>query len=469
MAEDRKQELKQLLHEALANLEIRQRSANRSRLPTIIGVDEYGRLLQQSWTSHSYNSQSVETYYKIHVTDETTKSKLLDFIRIEFAPSIHEDRIQSASFLICGSGIGGGWPLDYLLEQLLKITIVYGIERAVSDFDKCAQNTPGSFQYMALLHGIKIDTEIQIFEGIKLVPLSNSSSELPNYLPPQMGDGPLSVNFLSKVLLVIDASISPVFHKPFPEIFRGGYEKGHFPFQVEVNGKKFTDSGQDNFRSAICQALSLACNSAVEIPVKWQFLAADKLFNLNFSSVSGGTYRIDVASLPSQSKVTETEIVEAKRLYNLLINLDNGTFKKLQIPIDRWIKSKTSINPVDKIIDLGIALEALYLPKNKTDQLSLSLRLRASWHLGKNKSERKELIDEFDAIYTLRSKAVHNGELPPTVKIRKGNQNKPGKSVPTSEFIPRAQELCRDSILKILEDGKFLDDDYWNDLILGEE
>ena len=34
------------------------------------------------------------------------------------------------------------------------------------------------------------------------------------------------------------------------------------------------------------------------------------------------------------------------------------------------------------------------------------------------------------------------------------------------EFITRAQDLCRDSILKILEDREFPD---WNDLILGEE
>ena len=101
------------------------------------------------------------------------------------------------------------------------------------------------------------------------------------------------------------------------------------------------------------------------------------------------------------------------------MNLNKNTGNNLQIPIDRWIKSKTSINPVDKIIDLGIALEAIYLPKNKTDQLSLSLRLRASWHLGKNKSERKELIDEFDAIYTLRSKAVHNGEVPDEIKLER--------------------------------------------------
>ena len=41
MTEDRKQELEQLLHEALVHLEIRLDSANRHQLPPIINVNEY--------------------------------------------------------------------------------------------------------------------------------------------------------------------------------------------------------------------------------------------------------------------------------------------------------------------------------------------------------------------------------------------------------------------------------------------
>ena len=67
-------------------------------------------------------------------------------------------------------------------------------------------------------------------------------------------------------------------------------------------------------------------------------------------------------------------------------------------------------------------------------------------------------MDEFKAIYDLRSMAVHNGEVPKRIKIRKE------ESVPTSAFIPRAQDLCRQSIIKILKNGKFPD---WNNLILG--
>ena len=154
----------------------------------------------------------------------------------------------------------------------------------------------------------------------------------------------------------------------------------------------------------------------------------------------------------------EVQIPEIKRRYEDLVNLDSDTRERLQIAIDRWIKLKVEDNPVDKMIDLGIAFESLYLPSDSVDQLAFQFRLSASWHLGKDKADREKLMDEFKAIYTLRSKVVHNGELPPRIKIRKG------KSVPTSEFIPRAQNLCLDSIKKILEEKEFPD---WNSLVLG--
>ena len=88
------------------------------------------------------------------------------------------------------------------------------------------------------------------------------------------------------------------------------------------------------------------------------------------------------------------------------------------------------------MIDLGIAFEALYLPKGNREQLSFQFRLHAAWHLGRNKADRAMLMDEFKAIYVLRSKAVHNGEVSEKIQIRKGEER-----IDTSEFIPRAQDL----------------------------
>ena len=123
------------------------------------------------------------------------------------------------------------------------------------------------------------------------------------------------------------------------------------------------------------------------------------------------------------------------------------------------MKSKVSRNQVDKIIDLGIAFEALHLSDiSETTELSFRLRLRAAWLLGKDQVHRQELMKDFSKIYEWRSKAVHTGRLPNKTK------KTPYTPEETEAFIAKAQDLCRDSIMKILEDGKFPD---WSSLILG--
>ncbi len=453
MTDDRKQELTHLLQEATIpeNLEIRSElnTANRYQLPSIININEYRSILQQYWIRHSINILSPVTSYKPYIVNASTKSKLLDFIRREFAPFIHEDKIQSASSFI-GSCPTSGYPLDYLLKQLMKIAIAFGVEKAISDVDRCTENPSGSFQYMALLEGIRVDEEIQVFENIRLISLPRSTSELPHYLPDFLTPD-LSVDFLGKTLLVINASISPIFLSPLPDVFRE-------EFQVEVTGGEFPNFEYIDFHEKFCHALSLTCNSAVQIALQWQFLAKHELFNLKTLAVSGTSRPTDVDLSGIFTVVGKTQIDEAKRLYRVLVKLDSNVREKLQIPIDRWIKSKAEWNPVEKIIDMGIAFESLYLSEGTREQLTLQFRLRASWYLGKDKEHRKRLMDEFKAIYDWRSAVVHTGKLP--------NKTKKTPFTPdeVTEFITKAQNLCRDSILKILEDGKFPD---WNDLILG--
>ena len=210
-------------------------------------------------------------------------------MREELDSFIHEDKILSATFYLSG-GDRHGTRLEDFLRQFLKIAIVQGIEEAVLNFEKCTEETQGSFQTIALLEGIKLASEIQVFEGIHLIPLPSSKSEFPTYfgsIP-----SPKVTNYFGKTLLVTDYSIFPIFHKPsslaktpdepdsyvliLPGI--GSTVPTHVPvewakqrarFKVEVDGGKFPDFKEVDFYSNFCQALSLACNSAVQIGMRW--------------------------------------------------------------------------------------------------------------------------------------------------------------------------------------------------------
>ena len=112
----------------------------------------------------------------------------------------------------------------------------------------------------------------------------------------------------------------------------------------------------------------------------------------------------------------------------------------MKIPINRWIKSKTSQTPEDKIIDLAIALEALYLPD--AGESTFKLAVRASWYLGKDREDRKKLFEEFKELYKCRSRVVHGGELKENVTIEE-------ELIPMPKFVERSQDLCQQSIKKL--------------------
>ena len=461
MNEERKQELKQLLNEAMASLEIRRTGTD----PALLPVDVYREHLQQCWASCAIESLSVLICFKPNVVSETTKSKLLDFLRKELAPFIHKDKIVSTSYVIEDRAAdkfnltileSQTLHLNRLLEHLLKIAIVRGMKGAVSVFGKCncIEGTYDFFQHVALLEGIRLEAGIQVFEGIQLVPFS--SSKLLSYLPSlSIFPSDLTTNSSrGKALLLTDHPVFSIFHRPsLPITIEEHSIQVNRTFQ---NGENLQNLKKTDFSVHIfCQALSLACKSPVQNAFGWSFWAEDKFFQ--------PFYQTNITRHPgpfgNSTEVGETQIEEAKRLYHILVNLGSNISEKLQIPIDRWIKSGTSKAVVDRMIDLGIAFEALYLLDGERGEIRFKLAVRAAWHLGKDKDDRNELLTKFKQIYDHRSNAVHSGKLDEKVKFG-------GERIPISEFIEKAQGLCRESIMKILEDGRFPN---WNDLILGSE
>ena len=472
MTVERKQELTQLLEEAMGCLEIRPYYGFDG---LSITCDQYKWHLQRAWTSYSKNSLWIVQHFAVDVS-WNTKSKLLHFMRQELDSFIHEDKILSATFYICGGGRQGD-SLESFLKQLLKIVIFRGTEGTVSNFERHTEETHGSFQTITLLEGIKLEEKIQVFEGIHLIPLPNLVSEFPTYIGNNIS-AKTPYDFIGKTLLVIDYTIFPIFHKPSslaktpdePGSYHVGlpgigsplpndvpveWAKQRERFKVEVDGGKFPDFKEADFNDNFCRALSLVCNSAVQFSMRWKFIVPDELFYAGFShstSFARGPFGDSI-------QVGEAQIEEAKCLYKKLVDPNSNVAEKLQIPINRWINSKVNKDPEDKIIDLAIALESLYL-KDNSGEFTFKLGVRASWHLGKDKEHREELMKDFSKIYEWRSKVVHTGKLPNKTK------RTPFTPQEITEFIEKAQDLCQDSIMKILEDGKFPD---WNNLILGEE
>ena len=303
-----------------------------------------------------------------------------------------------------------------------------GTVNEIDDPIKMAEESRKHFQGIAVLDGIVLETEIEIFPGVCLVPFPPSLGKRGAEIPRYISDWASTVGieyFFFKTQLIIDPSESS-----------------------EFNGEQF------------CQVLSLACNSAVQIAIHVSVRKDEGSFNLV-------PYTGPIHSYLPRNPVKSSVIEEAKCLYERLENLDSDVRRKLYIPINRWIKSHAEQNgmfnrvidpeilpedipnspttrDVDKIIDLNIAFESLYL--DSISKLSHHLSNRASEYLAESQDEREELKEMFKEIYNWRSKAVHEGILP-AKDVRVGKE-----SVTPSEFIKRTQDLCCRSILKILKD-----------------
>ena len=436
-------------------------------------VDKYEWHLQKSWTSYSPNSTWFLRQYKPEINKDT-KSKLLDLIRAELDSFIYENRILPGYFfMLCINGHEYGVELNDLLDKLLKISIFGGIDRTVSDLaSSITQDAFTSFESIVLLEGITLEEEIQIFEGIRLVPVP-ASSELPRCLGSLTGISETHLHW--RTMLVIDYSISPIFQKPSiaaiedkrhnhtRTVLREKLPMDSNGFRIKTKGEKspeYTSTANRVFHQKFCQALSLVCNSGVKPAMGWEFLAEDELLNINPENLRVGSH-LNPGPFGDRIMVSVDRINKAKCLYETLVNLTSNLEEYLHIPIDRWIQSKAGENPIDKIIDLAIAFESIYLTdRDGNSELSFQFRLRASWFLGKDVLHRQELMKDFRKIYEWRSKVVHTGKIPNKTK------KTPFTQEDINEFIKNAQDLCRDSIMKIVEDGKFPD---WSNLILGEE
>ena len=254
-----------------------------------------------------------------------------------------------------------------------------------------------------------------------------------------------------RTLLRIDYEVSPNFLM-LPELHTDG-------FDVTIRSKEVPDFDLRSF----FDALSLCCEHPIQPVGTWrEFLEHFEVFDserlMGPTSVQWsvrGDFHLGSTRLAGSS------IGELKKLYAGIMQLHQEARTALQVPITRWRKSMEQRDATDSMIDLGIAFESLYL-KGLNSELAFRFQLRAAWYLGRDQIERKALMEEFHRIYHYRSQAVHTGVLTPSASVA-------GKQVSMMEFIRRSQDLCSQSIKRVIHQGHLPDHAAWNSIVLGED
>ncbi len=335
MNQETKQELEQLLHEAMETVVIESPEGYEP-----ISVDTYKKHLQSLRKHYRPDLRSQMSFYHLNIQNEAIKSKLLDFIKTQFKDLINEELnvIQPASYGIGNGGSLSGQDVEMLLTKLLQVTIASGVQRAIATFDKSIRETNGSFQRIILLQGLGTHpedsdklTEIQIYEGVRLIYLPYHPHKLPPYLFDR-GFSSLFFQsnpgiFMRKAIIVIDCEVSPLFCKPefgAPTVHSDGSKsysakEDAYSFQIKIKSAEFPEFDADQF----CRVISLTCNFDCVPILDWGYIDPDELYSV----VGHGVIPTARCVLPNEpvsfNRISETQIPEIKRLYEALVNLDS--------------------------------------------------------------------------------------------------------------------------------------------------
>lgn len=166
---------------------------------------------------------------------------------------------------------------------------------------------------------------------------------------------------------------------------------------------------------------------------------------LGFSGASG-SYNM----MPCRQGTIDSGLVQT--VYDALMMLSPSVWSSLQLSIARLARSRGHANPVDRAIDLGIAIESTLLHNERGNgakgELRYKIGTRGAWLLGKTPDDRRAVFRALRDAYDARSGAVHSGRL--------------GKD--DHALLPIADDLARRSLIKIALDGSYPD---WGDLVLG--
>jgi hypothetical protein len=139
--------------------------------------------------------------------------------------------------------------------------------------------------------------------------------------------------------------------------------------------------------------------------------------------------------------------------------------KELSTAVRRFSYSCVRHQNEDKIIDLMIAAEALFLHGTREGEKRFRLALRAARFLGEDAAKQKEIYDRFKKAYDFRSKLVHGGSAPALRRLK-------GEITESDKLIEAVGMDIHRAILKAVDilsnsQATALNDSFWDNLLFG--
>lgn len=336
--------------------------------------------------------------------------------------------------------------LEKFADSLIRGAAVAGSEPVAGLVAGWVDGTPVAYR-SCIVVPITIARAVSPVAGVDVLPLALSTADLPTGLPARQGKS--RADYLGQSLVSVDTEMTPALFRPeTPSPDRQAVRAALTPQltletireALSLEGDVFVDHGLawNNYGD-----FSALANQGRLIGGTLGYLRQRKG---QMTSVDTGVSTVEI----SDDGIRELSEESVGSLLQKLRHADTRT----RLAVSRWKMAKNGMRGLeDRLIDLRIALEALFLPAQPDQELKFRLAVSGAWFVGEDAEDRRRVWDTLRSAYDLSSTAVHGGD------VRK--QKKKGKS--SAKVLADGLTVCRKGILRVLNDGPITD---WTELIL---
>ena len=313
-----------------------------------------------------------------------------------------------------------------------------GPKRVARTFCGWIEGQPIPVWQRFLLKGVLTDARILPVDGLVLETLSRNGEELPRSLYVQLDAGDHKhEQYCRRAMMSLEHVVGPALYCPdeverkFPEDLPRPAIRNPALSQVSIAG--------------LCRAMSLVVDSNVDWFRSWSDFGDIDAFFLN---PGHGVSLQETKGGPTLS-ISEADFARSMEVERRLRGLS-----ALDIAIARWRRSRRSGALADQLVELRMALESTLLVGDSGNSSELRYRIatRGAWLLGQNYDDRKTCFDTLLEAYALASGVLHGRGL----KRHKRKEN--------VSIVAKAQEMCRNAILKMVRDECVPN---WDEVVLG--
>lgn len=280
---------------------------------------------------------------------------------------------------------------NWLVFRALQV----GTIKAIQDLERYLNNSEFEYYQIVALSGITIEDELQLANGIKLIPFSNIPDSIHKVMLSNL------ITYGTRVIpgsALIRTLQHPRIHlDPEDESSKNTYNR--------------TDWRREFEDTRLCLTL-IGPSYSVGLG-SWHTLA--DWVPCSIPGWSGASMALNVVgSIRGPRLIDSTEYDRALKIHEHFINLDSTYQQQLRVSLSRLNSALLPSSSVDSAINLRTAMESIFLNDiiDNSGELSFRLRLRAARLLDTDKTIRKNLFKFFGDLYNLCSGAVHNGYIP---------------------------------------------------------